>query len=139
MEVKLTDDLLGILGGVLHGAHSGGLFGGGVVQEGNPKVGRQVELIERGSAGVLVGDFLGVQTGELHGIEETLPRHELHAADDLGDGGLELVVVNNNLVITFSLSLNLISDGHNSREVAGRANIRDGVFDHVGEGSDHSL
>jgi len=115
------------------------LLGGGVVQESNPKVRGQVELIEGGSAGVLVGEFLRVQTGELHGVEETLPRHELHAADDLGDGGLELVVVNNNLVVTFSLSLNLVSDGHNCREVTGGTNIRDGVLDHIGEGSDHSL
>ena len=115
------------------------MLGGGVVQEGNPKVGGQVELIEGGSAGVLVREFLGVQTGELHGVKETLPWHELHAADDLGDGGLELVVVNNNLVVTFSLSLNLVSDGHNCREVAGGTNIRDGVLDHIREGSDHSL
>ena len=118
LKVEFDDDLSCILGGVLHSAHSGALLRGGVVQEGNPQVRGEVELVEGGVACVLIWKLLTIESRKLHSFEESLPGHDFHASDYLRNCRLEFVVVNDDLVVTFGLSLNLVSNGHNSGVVA---------------------
>lgn len=60
---------------------------------------------------------------------------QLNLADDRGDGGLELVVENDDFVGATGLGSDVLSNSHNHGEVVGGLDLRDSHFEQIGEGS----
>ena len=78
LEGQLVEDLTSVLGGVLHSLHSVGLLGGGVVEEGDPDVGGEIEVIKSWIRRILIRQGLVVELSILHSLEESLLWHEFH-------------------------------------------------------------
>ena len=81
LESQFLEDLLGVLGSVLHCVHSSGLLGSSVVKEADPEVGSEVQFIKGRVASVLIRELLIVQLSEGHGLQESLSGHQLHLPD----------------------------------------------------------
>jgi len=132
LERELFQNFLGVLGGVLHRSHTGGLLRGRVVKEGNPQVGGDVQLVHGEVGGVLIGQGCVVQAAESHGSEETASGHKLHLANNSTNGGHELVVKNDDFVVLLSSLRNVLSDGHAGGVVKGLSDILDCGLHQVG-------
>ena len=84
-ESQLVDDLSSVLARVLHSRHTGGLLRSGVVQEGDPQVGCDVELVEGWVGDVLPWEFGNIELAFSHSLQEALSREDLQMANDSSD------------------------------------------------------
>lgn len=129
LNSQLVNELASILAGVLHSRHAGRLLRGSIVEEPEPQVRGEVELVKGGVARVLVRDLLVIKFAILQGSHETIARNQLNLADLIGDSGNEFVVVNDDSVGIRSLLDNLLRNTHASRVVHGVSGVSDRVLD----------
>ena len=138
LKVKLVENFLGILRCVLHCIHSSGLLRGGIVKETNPQVWGEIKLVKGWVRGVLIWKSLVVELSELHRFDESLSWHKVHVSWDVGDGGLELVMNNSDLIGILGHLSDMDGHSHNSGVVVWSSDLGNGNLQKIWEWSHHS-
>jgi hypothetical protein len=110
LEGKFVENFSGVLRGVLHSVHSGGLLAGGVLEKSVVERGGDVEVIVvvLGDVEVRLGHVINAESGEV--LEETLFGHQLEGLDLEGDRVLELVVENHDRLVIVGGVLDKVGD-----------------------------
>ena len=138
-EGQLFHDLTSVLAGVLHSIHTSGLLRGGIVEEGDPEVAGNVQLVESKVASVLVGKLHVVSLAELESIQETLAGENLELANVGGDGRHVLVVEDGDFIVAFTGTHDVLTEGHDGGVVVRSVDLGNTDLEEVRHGALHAI